>query len=186
MTYKKWEEQLLKYLRPLPAEERNAAVEYYRELYEDKTEAGEFPESVLAEFGSPQDCAEKILKENGKDLPSVTAYAPSAVGAIIGMFFLSVLLVIPLFAAAFAVVAAFGAVTVAGAVSSIAGALYTVVSPIYLAIQGISFGGILAHMGMGIALAGVGALLFFAFLYITKYSFIYLIKGTLAIYKRRK
>ena len=184
MTYKKWEKQLLKYLRPLPAEERNAAVEYYREIYGDRMDAGEEEDRILSEFGSPRACAEKILKENGKDLPS--ANATSSIGAIIGMFFLTVLLVIPLFSAAFSVVSAFGAATVAGAVSSIAGALYTVVSPIYLAIQGISFGGILAHMGMGIALAGVGALLFFAFLYITKYSFIYLIKGTLAIYKRRK
>ena len=186
MNYKTWEKKLSRYLSPLPKTEREAAVEYYREMYGDKIDAGELPEAALSEFGSPRACAEKILKENGKELSSVGAYMPNTIGAIIGTFFLTVLLVLPLFASALAVVVSFGAIVVAGAASAFVGALYTAVAPIYLAIEGISFGGILAHIGLGIAAVGVGALLFFAFFYITKYSFIYLIKGTVAIYKRRE
>ena len=186
MNYKTWEKKLSRYLSPLPKTERDAAIEYYREMYRDKIDAGELPDAVLGEFGSPRACAEKILKENGKELPSVGACTPNTIGTIVGMFFLTVLLVLPLFVSAFAVVISFGAIVVAGALSAFVGALYTVASPIYLAIEGVRLGGILAHIGLGIAAVGVGALLFFAFLYITKYSFIYLIKGTVAIYKRRE
>lgn len=184
MTYKVWEKKLRKYLSPLPKEEREAAAEYYREIYEDKTEAGELPESVLAEFGSPKDCAEKLLAENGKSLPSMPSANANSVASMIGMFFLTVLIVIPLFAAAISIVAAFASVAVAGVVTALAGAIFTVASPFFV-INGASFGAILAQMGMGVAACGVGVLLAIAFAFITKYSFIYLMKGTVAIYKRR-
>ncbi len=185
MTYKVWEKTLWKYLSPLPKEEREAAVEYYREIYEDKTEAGELPESVLAKFGAPKDCAEKLLVENGKSLPSMSSVNANSVASIIGMFFLTVLIVIPLSAAAISIVAAFASVAVVGAATTLAGAIFTVASPVS-AISGASFGAILAQMGMGVAACGVGILLAIAFTFITRYSFIYLMKGTLAIYKRRK
>ena len=36
MTYEKWEKRLKSCLKPLPAEEKEDAVRYYKEMYEDK------------------------------------------------------------------------------------------------------------------------------------------------------
>ena len=73
---------------------------------------------------------------------------------------------------------------IAGAACAVGGAAYVVYSP-FMAFQGLGFGGIIAHMGMGFALCGAGALLFAAFLPLTKHSAKYLVKGIVYIYTRR-
>jgi hypothetical protein len=54
-----------------------------------------------------------------------------------------------------------------------------------MAIDGVGLSAIIAHMGMGIAAIGVGLLLFDAFIYLTKYSYKWLAKSLVFIYKRR-
>lgn len=54
--------RLSKALAPLPPEERKAAIDYYEEFF---TEAGEENEqSLIAEFGSPEELAKSIIEEN--------------------------------------------------------------------------------------------------------------------------
>ena len=40
MTYKDWEKRLKRFLKPLLADEKEAALGYYKEMYNDKTDAG--------------------------------------------------------------------------------------------------------------------------------------------------
>ncbi|MBP3422758.1 MAG: DUF1700 domain-containing protein [Clostridia bacterium] len=183
MTYKEWEKQLLKALKPLPKEERAAAVEYYREMYGDKLESGIAGEKILEEFGSPTVCAERILQENGVTLPKAKKEV-SPWATWIGLFFLTVLIILPLYAVAFSVVIVFAAVTISGAAAALAGALYVVYSP-FTAIGGAGFSFVIAHMGMGFAVAGVGILLFIAFVYLTKYSYKWTVKSLTLIYTRK-
>lgn len=183
MTYREWEKRLLKALKPLPSEERVAAAEYYREMYGDKLESGDASEKILEEFGAPTVCAERILQENGMTLPKKTkGVAPWATW--LGLFFLTILIVLPLYAVAFSVVITFAAVTISGAAAALAGALYVVYSP-FTAIGGAGFSFVVAHMGIGFATAGVGALLFIAFVYLTKYSYKWTVKSLALIYTRK-
>ena len=181
MTYKEWEKKLSKYLKPLAQEERLSAVEYYREMYGDKLESGIPTEEILKEFGSPQACAERILNENGLSLPQKTE---SSVGWWVGMSFLTLILVLPLYASLFSIVISFGAVAFSGGASALAGGLYVVASP-FLAIGGMRFWGVIAHMGMGFAALGVGLLLMIGFAYATKYVYKWTVKSLVFIYKRR-
>lgn len=65
MNKREWERRFLKGLKPLAGKERNEALEYYREIYGDKIDTGFSEEDILREFGEPEDCARKILEENG-------------------------------------------------------------------------------------------------------------------------
>jgi uncharacterized membrane protein len=181
MTYKEWEKKLSKYLKPLVQEERFAAVEYYREMYGDKLEAGLSCEEILEEFGSPQACAERILGENGLSLPQKTK---NSVGWWVGISFLTLILILPLYASLFSIVISFGAVAFSGGASALAGGIYVVASP-FLAIEGMSFWGVIAHMGMGFVALGVGLLLMIGFAYLTKYLYKWTMKSLGFIYKRR-
>ena len=61
MKRTEWEKQLLKNLKALPKTERERIAEYYREMYNDKLDAGFSPEEILREFGDPAQCAEKNI-----------------------------------------------------------------------------------------------------------------------------
>lgn len=183
MTYKEWEKKLINFLQPLPKEERLAAAEYYREMYGDKLESGSTPEEILQEFGEPSACAERILSENGMSLPKGKR-EQSSLASWVGIFFLTILIIIPIYAVAFSIVLTFAAMVVGGAAIALAGAVYVVYSP-FMAISGVGFPAVIAHMGMGFAAAGLGLLLFIAFIYLTKYSYKWTAKSLVLIYKRR-
>lgn len=70
MTYKEWESELLGYLKSLPEKEKVEVVNYYREIYSDRSDAGMKNKDILAEFGEPMLCAAKILKESSGDVPN--------------------------------------------------------------------------------------------------------------------
>lgn len=67
MTKKEWEKRLLKNLKSLSKQERKEVLEYYREMYDDKLDTGFSEREILKEFGSPEECARKILAENGNE-----------------------------------------------------------------------------------------------------------------------
>lgn len=64
MTRREWEEELQKHLSVLPANETHKVLEYYDELYEDKSELGLNSTDIIKEFGNPIDVANKIIEEN--------------------------------------------------------------------------------------------------------------------------
>ena len=169
MTEKNWEKRLARHLSALSKTERKQVIDYYREMYGDKREAGFSEADILAEFGSPEECAAKILAgENVQPTPQKQARKNFSPAAIVGMVFLTLLLIIPLTATAFALIASFFAVSVSGAVVAIAGAIYAIGAPI-VSIGSLSAAGIVAHFAIGIAACGVGCLLFVAFKPLTKY-----------------
>ncbi|MDE6580848.1 MAG: DUF1700 domain-containing protein, partial [Ruminiclostridium sp.] len=55
-------------LAPLPEDERDAAMVYYEEFFDDAGVENE--QSVIAEFGSPEELAKSIVEENNRDNPA--------------------------------------------------------------------------------------------------------------------
>ena len=204
MTYIVCEKQLLGYLKSQPAAEKKQIVDYYREMYNDKVERGLTPEQVLCEFGDPKNCVAKILMEHMED-DSKTEYAPRkeytapkrefketayyprrrvSVGSVIGWFFITVLLLIPLGAVAISVVATFGALAISGYAMIFSGIVGAVASPFGLFL-GWSGALALSSFGACVALAGVGAIISVVFTLLTKYSAIGLYKSVALLTKRR-
>ena len=200
-----WENILLEKLKPLADEERFKIAEYYREMYADKLETGVSPEEILEEFGSPQECAQKILQEEGKEgesaqteeketaAPSVETVAEKPVAQkkkqkwtpamIMGMTFLTLLVILPLTAVALGVILSFAAGCIGGGAVVLAGGIYSLAS-LFFGIFGMETGGVFASFGLGVAFIGVGFLLCVGFYYATKYTVIACCKGLLWVYKR--
>ena len=185
MTYKAWEKELKRKLGALSSMECKRTLEYYREMRDDKLSQGASEEEILSEFGSPEACAEKILAENmrgggsqeNRDRPKGKISAAECVG----IFFATVIFIIPLASVALALVVSCGAVCVSGAAIGVAGIVYAVASP-FLGAQG---NALIASVGLGIASSGVGAILFVGFYYATKYTAIGSWNAIKAIYRRR-
>ena len=190
MTYKQWEAELLKNLVDIPDAEKRAACEYYREIFGDKFDAGIEENKILEEFGSPKLCADRILSErvepavnenkseNPKAAVKEMAKEPRPEGKSsfsiskwVGIFFLVTLIIIPFASALVSVIAAFGAVAFTMAAMAVAGALGTIVSPFTL-LLGYTGWGALGAAGTCLAVAGVGALLYPPFYFLTKYSIV--------------
>lgn len=205
MTYLVWEKQLLGYLKNQPAEDKKQIVDYYREMYYDKIERGASPEQVLSEFGDPQSCAARILMEHEPEAnepkldfrdehvaPKNNPKPPKfdkpqkkfTVGGVVGWFFITVLLLIPLGAAAISVVASFAATAFSGFAMILAGAIAAIISPIGL-FFGWSVSLMLAGIGASIAVVGVGAILATVFSLLTKYTALGLYKAVVILIKGR-
>lgn len=205
MTYLIWEKQLLGYLRSQSDEDKKQVVDYYREMYYDKIERGESPDSILLGFGDPKNCAAKILMEHVTE-EDKTASSPKkefsipksetkatvnyqakkrmTVGSVVGWFFTTVLLLIPLSAVALSVVVSFAAVGLSGFAMVLGGLIGAVASPFGL-FFGWSGALTLGAFGACIATAGVGAILAVIFTLLTKYSAIGLYKAVLILVRGR-
>jgi len=183
MTKKIWDKLFLNALSPLPHQERKKMLAYYDEIFADKIEAGVSEKDILEDFGAPEECARKILEEQYDGVPEPKTLKRFSVGAIVGFFFLTLLLIIPLASGAVAVVAAFGACCVSGGVFAVGGVLFSLLSP-FLTV-GMSVAGVIAQIASGLVLSGVGALLFVGFFFLTKYTAVGVWKALKFIYVRR-
>ena len=175
MTYRQWEKAFKKQLSRLPKEERERALGYYAELYGDKLDAGVSESEIVREFGDPKAAADKIIEESaetasaqGKTVRARTAGDTAARAAAAVLLFLFVGL--PLLAVVFCLAVAGAALFLSGFAVILAGVAYVV----YFLVQLCMFGGAgyAAQIGIGLAAAGVGALLVPLFLYCTKWLFI--------------
>ena len=190
MTQKTWEKALLKQLNHLPRVERNAAIEYYREIYGDKLDAGYSEKEILQEFGSPEACAKRILSDDSNEFSErERIHAPSisknhSIAGIIGLVFLTLILILPLASVALSLVVAFAAVSISGIVVALSGVILTIGSP-FLAFIGTTLPAVISGMGMGICAIGIGAILFSAFFFGAKYLAIWSYKALKFIYVRR-
>lgn len=185
MTKKIWEKRLLSKLRPLRRAERKKILDYYREMYGDKAEAGYSEAEILAEFGSPEACAARILAEENVEIPpKKEKRRTSSPLAIVGIVFVSLILVLPLASVALALIVTFFAFTVSGAAIAIAGVIYAIGAPL-LSIGSLSAAGVFAHLGVGLTLCGAGCLLFVAFAPLGKYLAIGTGKTLKFLYKGR-
>lgn len=181
MTEREWERLLYRHLKPLSREERRKIVEYYRELFGDKREAGKSEYEILLEFGSPSECAARILSEEYGEVPLKEKSADSArVWYWIGMGFLTLILILPLTAVAVSLVIAAGALAVSFGATSLAG-IVVALAGFFLGVGSYR----LVLLGGGLALSGLSMILTVLFLLATKYAAIGLGRALRAIYARR-
>ena len=175
MTYRQWEKAFKKRLSRLPKEERERALGYYAELYGDKLDAGVSESEIVREFGDPKAAADKIIEESaetasaqGKTVRARTAGDTAARAAAAVLLFLFVGL--PLLAVVFCLAVAGAALFLSGFAVILASVAYIV----YFLVQLCMYGGAgyVAQIGIGLAAAGVGAMLVPLFLCCTKWLFI--------------
>ena len=174
MTYRQWEKAFRKQLSRLPKEERERALGYYAELYGDKLDAGVSESEIVREFGDPKAAADKIIEESaetasaqGKTVRARTAGDTAARAAAVLLF---LFVGLPLLAVLFSLAVAGAALFLSGFAVILAGVAYVV----YFLVQLCMYGGAgyVAQIGIGLATAGVGALLVPLFLCCTKWLFI--------------
>ncbi len=181
MTFKDWETRFLNSLKNVSEQEKQTALDYYKEIFADKIDAGVSEDKAIAEFGSPEDCASKILSENienQSNTPKTQIKSKKNISTayILGQIFLALFFTIPLGAVLLAIIVSFGATAISCLAVSISGIPYAIVSPFYHGYYGMSLGGILFNIGGGITATGLGALLTIGFYYVTKYCTIYSFK----------
>ena len=170
-----FEEELSK----LPKADRQKAIEFYREMIEDKIEGGMTEEEVVHSLGNPFDVAEKILKDNGIKCKRVDTKEqeyvlvekvktktgmPVWLAFILG--FVGVPLAIGLGAGWFSVLITFWAVFVAMAISSV-GCIIAIFASLVMGFTGF-VGSPVAVFGFCVASTGVVMLLTVAFWYLAK------------------
>ena len=174
MTYRQWEKAFKKRLSRLPGEERERALGYYAELYGDKLDAGVSESEIVREFGDPKAAADKIIEESaetasaqGKTVRARTAGDTAARAAAVLLF---LFVGLPLLAVLFSLAVAGAALFLSGFAVILAGVAHVV----YFLAQLYMYGGAgyVAQIGIGLATAGVGALLVPLFLCCTKWLFI--------------
>ena len=109
MTEKEWFRQFKRELSALPRAEREAAVQYYRELFGDRSDGGEREEDILASFGAPAQAAAGILAEREEKAPARSA--GGAGRSLVGML-LMVFVAFPVGLAVFVIAVTAGALSV--------------------------------------------------------------------------
>ena len=189
MNYSEWESLLVKELKCLPTTECLKITDYYKEMYGDRLDAGMREEDILAEFGSPKSCAEKILAENTEEkernnpVKTTSATTPPSTtsntvkGVILAVLF-TLFAGLPLAAVMVSVVVSLGAICISGAAGIVASFVFLVVSP--FTSTGV---GIAAHIGMAIGGIGVCGFLAIGGYFATKYTAIYCFKAMKFIYR---
>ncbi|MBO5525642.1 MAG: DUF1700 domain-containing protein [Clostridia bacterium] len=70
MTKQTWFMELRRILSILPYAESKKAEEYYKELYEDKKDAGLSDSEILESFGTPYQAASTVIEEYTRENPS--------------------------------------------------------------------------------------------------------------------
>lgn len=155
MTEKEWFRQFKRELSALPRAEREAAVQYYRELFGDRSDGGEREEDILASFGAPAQAAAGILAEREEKAPARSA--GGAGRSLVGML-LMVFVAFPVGLAVFVFAVAAGTLSVGGVALVAGGGAQTVAFLVLMGMRGFS-AAFLAQVGMGIALVGAGLLL---------------------------
>lgn len=189
MTYREWEWELKCLLRKMPQKEGKEIIEYYKEIYGDKREAGFSDAEILMEFGTPEECAEKIKSENENEPLEEKNREPrrmiSLPSTAIGLLLITVLILIPLAALMLGVIVTFAAMCIGGAAVSIGGIAVIIWSIVQL-ISGIGFASSMALFGMGIAMIGIGTITAVVFLVLTKYTAQITYKCFMLIYTNRR
>ena len=184
MSYREWESALMQALKGLPTAECIKITSYYREIYGDKLDAGITEEDIVAEFGNPLTCAQKIISENGNEqnADTVPTQTPSSAGQKVKGIILAVLFTIfaglPLIAVMLSIIVSLGAICISGGAGLLGGPAY-----IFIGAFNASGVGIAAHIGMAIGGMGVCGFLAIGGYFATKYTAIYCFKAMKFIYR---
>ena len=66
MSFSEWKKALRANLDDMKDDEVDAAIDYYKEMFADMSDAGKSETDILAEFGTPAECASKIRIEQSE------------------------------------------------------------------------------------------------------------------------
>ena len=171
MTKKQWLKRFKKKLSALPREEKEAAVQYYTELFNERTDRGESETEIINNFGSPEQAAGAIACE--KNEYSKIAYQSSG-GLTAGRFFVVTILFICVGIPVLILIFALGVTAIALLISAFAMIAAGAAQALYFLIIQLIYGfnaGFVAQIGIGIAAAGLGCLLVPLFLFCVKWIF---------------
>ena len=127
--------------------------------------------------------APPVLNKAKEKVKSATSNI--TVSKVVGWFFITVLILIPLASVLIGVVATLFALTISGG-AMIIGGLVGAVASVFTVFLGYEIGGILFLIGSCLATAGIGAILFVIFYYLTKYSVFSCIKACKYLVRRDK
>ena len=167
MTRKQWDKTFRKALHGLSAQEKQAAADYYAELYDDKHDAGMNEEEIMAEFGDPEKAAHRILEEAGiseTEKRTATAADTAARAALVVIF--GIFIGIPLLSVILSVIVTGIAVAVSGAACVIAGIGQFFFSIVLMVTEGVT-GAHIAHLGIGVVATGAGMIIIPLFVYLS-------------------
>ncbi len=188
MTYSEWESRLVEELKDLPTAECIKITDYYKEMYSDRLEAGIPEEAILAEFGEPKLCAEKILADNTNDakansissaIKKLTSSANCSPKGVILAILFTIFAGLPLAAVMLAAVVSLGATCIGSGACAVAGLVYIFTAMFSGAVPS----GVAAHIGLGISALGLGVVCAIGLYFATKYTAIYCYKAMKFIYR---
>ena len=170
----------------MPNNEVKEIASYYEEMYRDKKDAGVPDDEILIEFGTPAECAERILSDTEmKNKQNVRKGGLPLGVSIAAMIFLTLLIIIPVAAAMVSVVASLGAGALSCAAVSLTGP-YAILLGIYYLFSGMGTAPALALVGGGMCATPICLVLALGFWLATKYTAIYFYKAIAYIYRGRK
>ena len=169
--------QLRKGLKPLPKEERENALIYYREYFEDN--AGRNEAEICSELGDPKNIAREIVNEYAGNNPGYPVKKGMSTGSVVLIVVLSILaapILLPIAAAALALALAIAVTVIAAVVSFFAVAAALLVGGIGLLVAAFFVGAIhwpttLLMIGGGLMTVGVGILIWLGVLAICRALF---------------
>lgn len=162
--------QLEKGLKPLPKEERNNALAYYREYWDDN--AGRDEKEISRELGDPKFIAKQIVNDYAENNPGYPVKQKMGTGTKVFLIVLLILaspILIPLALAMLAVAISLVIALAAAVIGIFVAAIALVIGGAASVVMGI----IVAHVhlptmffaiGQGLCAAGVGILLWIAIL----------------------
>ena len=167
LTYKEWEDALAAGLRGASRNDVSGILNYYKEIYGDKRDAGVSDEEIIAEFGTPDECIERIRSESPEMFGGI-GDKWSIAFSYLKRIALAIFILIPL-----CVTLAAGFLTLVlcmlgGAAVSLGGIAVgvTCVANIF---SGVAVTTVFAQFGIGMAMVGGGAMISIGFFFMIRY-----------------
>ncbi len=170
MTYKEWEAQLEERLRGARRNDISGILNYYREMYGDKHEAGLSDEEIIAEFGTPVECAERIKQDSPEIMPGVSDRWRKVFSWAMKIA-LAVFIIIPMLGTLLTGIATLAA-CILGGVAVALGGVGVVIYSVVMLFMGSAINTVLILFGLGMAMAGGGAMICIGFFFMTRYAII--------------
>lgn len=174
MTYKEWEARLQARLKDARIGDVAGVLNYYREMYGDKHEAGHTDDEIISEFGTPDECAERIKRDEPEMLPELSERWSRVFSAVMRIALFAFIFIPAL------LTAVMGAVTLAacmlGGIAVALGGVGVGIYSVYMLFIGTAFNTVLIQFGLGMAMTGGGAVVCILFFFMTRYAVLSLIK----------
>ena len=167
LTYKEWEDALVAGLHGASKNDVSGILNYFREIYGDKRDAGVSDEDIIAEFGAPDECLERI-KNKSPEMFCATGYKWSVVFSYLKRIALAVFILMPVCVTLVAGMLALVVCMLGGAVVSLGGIAVGVTCVLNI-FSGVAVTTVFARFGIGMAMVGGGALISIGFFFMVKY-----------------